>query len=227
MSFHTPNKNQQLKIIYLNCRSYSNYKKTQLSLTLLQQSAQSQPDVICLSECKININMPREEQEKLFFLPNYNHRYFPSRDKSNGGLLFYIHKSINYSHYSQLDIPVQSRTIYSTDIRWIKLNYRSTDSNYFLIGSVYINPEPVANLLIQPVFDSIEQAKLTGIPFLLGGDLNAKHPHWNNIRYNNNNSTANFIGNQLIRSINFNNLYVLNSITDNIQSTHFYNGKCN
>lgn len=222
MICQAPN-SHQLKIIYLNCRSFSFYKKTQLSLTLLQQQPTHQwPHILCLSECKIKVNISSEEQEKLLYLPNYNHLYFPSRDKSNGGILFYVHNSLNYFHHALLDIPEQSRIMHSTDIRWIKINFRTTDSDYFLIGSTYINPEPVPLSFLQPVFDSIQQAKLSNIPFLLGGDFNAKHPYWNN---NNINHTAsNLTGRQLYGCVNTNNLHILNSITDNIQSTHLYPG---
>jgi hypothetical protein len=203
------NNKNKLKVVYLNCNVLTENKKVDLITTIKETMHNcSFPHIICLSNPALSI------------LPNYKHQYFPSRDKGNGGILFYIHNSLQWSHANELDIPSSSKILYSTDIRWIKVNFKTCESNYFLVGCVYINPSTVAYRYIEPIFWSLYQAKESGIPFLIGGDFNAKHSLWNNESI-----ASNAMGDKLFNFVTHHNLPILNSISQQyIEPTHYYSG---
>ena len=226
------NNKHKLKIMYWNCRSYSKPERKQnLILTIQDQLSrkQIQPHIICLSECKLNIDsLSTDELDALLGIPDYQHKYFASREKLNGGLLFYVHNSISYSHYDLLDIPITERTSHSTDIRWLRVNFKSTESSYFLIGSVYLNPSTTEMKYVQPLLHSINRATATGIPFLVGGDFNSKHHSWRSSqRIGASVFEENSNGIKLYDTIIHNNLCVLNTVGgsngNNIEPTHYAN----
>src|SRR5665647_1178777 len=129
-----------IKIVYYNINSINLVKKQALQLTILnyEQQIKQQIHIICLCECKVSVDLNSEDRQNLLALPNYKFEYFPSRDKSNGGLLFYIHNSINYQNQPEFSIPLQKRLIYSSDIRWIKLNSLNISDNHCNQGGILL-----------------------------------------------------------------------------------------
>ena len=166
----------RLNVIYWNSRTLRD-KRHQLSIELDQSHNRPLHQCIhiyCFCECRLTPSI-----FELYFNPvhsDYTSIYHPSTENTNGGLLFLIHKSLSYSlcpEYNATDL------YHSSDIRWIRVKFRTTESLFFLVGSVYLNPLSSQTEHIQPIIDSIDLVRNTNIPFIVGGDYNAYHPLWN------------------------------------------------
>ena len=208
-----------LSVLYWNCQTLVN-KKMQFILAmndLLERDIIV--DVFCISECRLSSQSYNDHLAD--FHPQYHSLYYPSHDHNNGGLLFLIHNTLSYHPYPDLSIIPPEHSSFSSDIRWIKVNYQSNRGQEYLIGSIYINPQTTRSTHLAPLFSSISRATATGLPLVLGGDFNSYHPSWNNQSNAIQASKRNIIGSKLYDTITNCRLSILNVLLDDTPSyTH-------
>jgi exonuclease III len=189
---HSPTTNSSLRILYWNADSISS-KFDQLKYFINNYKSPNELiHIIAINEAKLSLKQTPPTLHTTSGI--YSPYYFPSvytRKKTAlslyaGGLLFYIHSTIqnitfppelNFSHTASKHLNEQQLESTTTDIVWAIIKY---GKSILKIGLAYLHPNTL---------DSVYQAFTDNIQFnientkentklILGGDFNLKHPTW-------------------------------------------------
>ena len=113
-------------------------------------------------------------------LPGYSwvHRHHTNR---SGGLAVLMHDSIACLPMTALNAqsnPISVDPTSASAVLWHTIRFPNTPP--FLLGVGYLSPSDIANdsVATQGICKSLQLAAAVGLPFMLVGDFNLRHPDW-------------------------------------------------
>jgi hypothetical protein len=181
------------KIHSWNCQGSSSNKITQIRNHLHK----FKPQILCLQETKIKQKL----NLSMYNIQGYSFTATPHKS-GNGGLGIYIRDDVKYKHRPDLiNETVIDNCENANNIMWHEF---LSNGELILLGNTYINPSNNAadtSNLLKMILTIKSQSK----PFIIIGDMNAKHDNWNHVTQSNN------IGDQLKQFIHQYSLLLLNN----------------
>jgi exonuclease III len=189
-----------------NCQGSPSNKITQIRNHLHQ----FKPQILCLQETRIK----QKQNLSSYNIQNYSFTATP-HSSGAGGLGMYIRDDVHYKHRADLMNEIVIKNCeYANNTMWHEL---LINNEIILLANVYINPSN-SNTDTSNIIKMISTIKTQQHPFILIGDMNAKHSTWNNFTLTNN------IGEQINKFINKNSYTLLNNEYCPFQSTMLFTG---
>ena len=139
------------------------------------------PSIVALVETHWSDQAPTQRAlSSLPTLPNYSwvHRHHTNR---SGGIAILLHDSIACLPMTSLNNqsnPLSTIAASASAVLWHTIRFPNTPP--FLLGVGYLSPSDVANnnLATEAMCKSLQLAAAEGLPLVLVGDFNLRHPDW-------------------------------------------------
>ena len=128
-------------------------------MNYLKESIKNMFDVFMLSECKLDMSFPDTQ----FQIANYNNMFRKDRNKSGGGLFFYVNQDLNCKIVNTYNFP--------TDIEILHLELALTKRKW-LILVLYKTPSLRSEIFISEVTKALTFYSEKYDNILLMGDFN-------------------------------------------------------